>query len=489
MKKLHVYMLNSFIGPFVATFFISMFVLIMQSLWLYIDDLVGKGLEIRVIGELLYFMSLTLVPMGMPLAVLLASIMTFGNLGENYELTAMKSAGISLFRIMKPLIFLIIILTISAFYFSNNVLPYATLKARTLLMDIRRHSPELSFKEGVFVNDIDKYSIKVEKIDKETGVMYDMLIYDHSDKNANYQVTLAESGTMRSNLTGELMTVELFDGTTYTDEGLLDPGKKVAAPYRIIHFGKQRFGIQMDGNELQRSNEDDYKSHYAMQDISQLNQSIDSISRSMQLVISRRTQELMANDYIKSRDRDPVRDSVLMQETQGEFRGLDSLWQGMDIKEQARALESARSGAERIYMTRDLVLTNNESNVRRLNIEWHKKFSLSFACFIFFFIGAPLGAIIRKGGLGMPVIVSILLFIIYYVISMMGERAAREGSLMPWQGMWISSILLLPMGAWLTYISMNDSAVLSADAYKNFIKSLSGFFDKFTRKRKPASHA
>ena len=482
-------MLKSFAGPFVATFFISMFVLIMQSLWLYIDDLVGKGLEIGVIMQLLYYISLTLVPMGMPLAVLLASIMTFGSLGENYELTAMKSAGVSLYKIMKPLIVVIVLLTVAAFYFSNNVLPYANLKARTLLMDIRRHSPELVFKEGVFINDIEGYSIKVDKINKTTGVMYNMLIYNHTGSgtkrsgNLNYEVTRADSGIMELTHSGDYMWVELYNGFTYTDEGLL-MGNTVSFPFRKVKFDQQSFGILMPGNELERSNEDDYKSHYAMLNIKQLAHSADSIHQKMSKAKTMRANNLLDRNYIRSKIIDPKQDSLYMQENQGKVRSLDSLYKSMDIREQRRVLASAAQYAHDVDMFKDMSIRMDEGIIRKHDIEWHKKFSLSFACFIFFFIGAPLGAIIRKGGLGMPVIVSVFLFIIYYIISMMGERAARE-VLMPWFGMWLSSVLLLPLGAFLVYTAVNDSAVLNAESYTNMLKSLGNFFQK--RKKEDAS--
>lgn len=484
MKKLHSYMLKSFVGPFVATFFISMFVLIMQSVWLYIDDLVGKGLEMSVILQLFYYISLTLVPMGMPLAVLLASIMTFGGLGENYELTAMKSAGISLYRIMKPLIFLILILTVSAFYFSNNVLPMANLKARTLLMDIRKHSPELTFKKGVFINDIDKYSIFVADINKnETGMMYDMMIYNHTKISRNYEVTVADSGVMESNLTGDMMKVELYNGYTYTDEALQDLTKKPNFPFRTVKFGTQRFQIVMPGNELERSNEDDYKNHYAMLDIGQLQYSIDSIDQEIRPAKRKKTEDLLTHSYLKSTVRNHVQDSVYVLETKDELRGLDTLYRTMDIKEKKRIAEKAVQYAKDVQSSRDLRITDKENSIRRHKIEWHKKFTLSFACFIFFFIGAPLGAIIRKGGLGMPVIVSIFLFIVYYIIWMMGERSAREGALEPWQGMWLSSVILLPLGAFLTYTAMNDSAVLNADSYKILLRSVIDFFKRKKNKK------
>ncbi len=473
-------MLKSFIGPFVATFFISMFVLIMQFLWRYIDDLVGKGLEGHVISELLFYVSLTLVPMGLPLAVLLASIMTFGSLGENYELTALKAAGISLYRIMTPLIFLIVFFTIAAFFFSNNVLPYANLKASTLLYDIKRQKPELSLKEGVFINDIDGYSIKVDKIDKKSGLIHNLLIYNHTDKRGNYEVTIADSGIMEADPTGRFMEVELYSGYTYTDEGFKTNNNRTY-PYRRVRFDKQYFVIPLGDKDLQRSDDDLFKNSYGMLNIAQLDSMVGAVSSRLNTRKQRSAREMLRDNYVKKQERNAKRDSVIRLETQGEVKDLDSLYYSFDVEERKsvadQAVQFARNAQAR-HMNDLTINKRDEENIRKYNIEWHKKFTLSFACFIFFFIGAPLGGIIRKGGLGAPVVVSIFLFIVYYIIWMMGERAAREGVLEPWQGMWISSVILLPLGAILTYTAMTDSAVMSSESYTNFIKKIIGFFKK-----------
>lgn len=480
MKKLHIFMLKSFVGPFVATFFISMFVLMMQFLWRYIDDLVGKGLEGEVIAHLLFYVSLTLVPMGLPLAVLLASIMTFGNLGENYELTALKAAGISLYRIMQPLIFLIMFLTLAAFFFSNNVLPYANLKASSLLYDIKRQKPELSLKDGVFVNDMDGYSIKVDRTDKKTGLMHDLMIYNHSDATKNYEMTIADSGRMDADATGRYMEVRLYNGWSYTDEGYKDRNSKTF-PFRRVSFKKQFFLIPLEDNSLKRTDEDLFKNSYGMLNIKQLQHAEDSLGKDLERSQRNRVKQMLRQNYVKRKEYSPERDSAMMAKTRGRMLNLDSLARTMDAREEKnaadKALDYARS-AQNSYRGEVTIIDRQKEMIRRHQIEWHKKFTLSFACFIFFFIGAPLGGIIRKGGLGMPVVVSIFLFIVYYIIWMMGERAAREGALEPWQGMWISSVILLPLGAFLTYTAMTDSAVMSSESYTNFVKKIVGFFKR-----------
>ena len=276
-------MLKSFIGPFVATFFISMFVLIMQFLWRMIDEIVGKGLEFTVIAELLIYVATTLVPMALPLAVLLSSIMTFGSLGENYELIALKSAGISLYRIMKPLIILIICLTVFAFVFSNNILPVANLKFYSLLYDIRKQKPEMSFKEGIFTNDLEGYSIKIDKINKETGMMYNMLIYEHKDGSGNYDVTKADSGMMISDAKSNLMELVLYNGHSYTDEGMKNPGSRKTFPFRRLKFDKETVLIELPGTDLKRSDEDGFRSYSMMLNLKQLSHSIESARAAMKV--------------------------------------------------------------------------------------------------------------------------------------------------------------------------------------------------------------
>lgn len=474
-------MLKSFIGPFIATFFISMFVLIMQFLWRMIDEIVGKGLEISVIAELLIYVAATLIPMALPLAVLLASIMTFGNLGEHYELIALKSAGISLYRIMKPLIILIICLTFFAVFFSNNILPVANLKFYSLLYDIRRQKPEMSFKEGIFTNDLEGYSIKIDRINKKTGMMYNMLIYNHKDGNGNFEVTKADSGMMISDVKNNLMELVLFNGHTYTDEGMKDVSARKTFPFRRLKFEKETVLVELPGTDLKRTDENSFRSASMMLNLKQLNYTIDSVQKFLDVRKAGDAKKYLATNYQRSKNSSPKQDSVLRVQSYGLFSNADSLFSTFDPDEQKRALDNALQYARDVKQKNqdDLYYyVGQQENVIKNKIEWHRKFTLPFACFIFFFIGAPLGAIIRKGGLGMPVVVSVLLFIIYYIISMMGERSAREAVISPFMGMWISAIILLPLGVVLTYKSVTDSEMMSTDAYKAFFEKLMKFFSK-----------
>lgn len=478
MKKLYVFMLKSFAGPFVATFFISMFVLLMQMLWRYIDELVGKGLDFSVIVELLFYFSLSLVPMALPLAVLLSSIMTFGTLGENYELIALKSAGISLYRIMRPLIILIVCLSVFTFFFSNNILPIANMRAGNLLYDIQRHKPELSFKEGVFTNDLEGYSIKIDKINKNTGMMYNMLIYNHREIPGNYEVTRADSGIMVNNPNSIYMELVLFHGSTYTDESMKPNGRKTF-PFRRLKFDKQSVLIELPDNEFKRRDEDFITA--IMLNLKQLNYTIDSLQNKLDYRKREETTRMLKMNYEKNRSSSPYRDSVFREETLGMKGDIDSLYRKLDPEERKRAMETALQYARDVSnnMAKDMNYYKRQGEqIRKNQLEWHKKFTLPFACLIFFFIGAPLGGIIRKGGLGMPVVVSILLFIVYYVISMMGQRAAKEAVLSVWFGSWLSSLVLLPLGVLLTYKSVTDSEVMSGEAYVNFFKKMGSFFKK-----------
>ena len=348
------------------------------------------------------------------------------------------------------------------------------------MYDIKRQKPELSLKEGVFINDIEGYSIKVDKIDKKSGMMYNMLIYNHTDRRGNYEMTIADSGIMEADPTGRFMEVELYHGYTYTDEGLKSNNNKTY-PFRRVQFDKQYFVIPLGDKDLQRTDEDLFKNSYGMLNIAQLDSTVSALSLRLDSRKQRKAHDMLRDNYVKKQERNPKRDSVIREETRGIVRNLDSLYRTFDVEERKNTIDQAvqlARGAQTSHMNDLSINKRDEEAVRKYNIEWHRKFTLSFACFIFFFIGAPLGGIIRKGGLGAPVVVSIFLFIVYYIIWMMGERAAREGVLEPWQGMWISSVILLPLGAILTYTAMTDSAVMSSESYTNFIKKIIGFFKK-----------
>ena len=479
MKKLHLYMIKSFSGPFIATFFISIFVLLMQMLWRYIDDLVGKGLDFSIIVELLLYFCMSLVPMALPITVLLSSIMTFGTLGENYELIPLKSAGISLYRIMYPLIVFIVGLSLFAYFFANNILPVANLKMGSLMYDIRKHKPEVSFNEGIFTNDLEGYSIKVDRIDKESGMMYNMLIYNHTVVPGNYEVTRADSGLMVTYPNNNNLELRLFHGHTYTDQGM-EPEYRKTYPFRRLEFGRQSVLIQLPDTELKRTDEDLFRA------ATMLNQSqLKYMSDSLQGVVKQRKEmevgRLLSSSYLKNKNPAPETDSTLRAETQGKIGNIDSLFHTFAPEERQHAVNNALQYARDVQQSVQAdaaSILRQEEQIRKHQIEWHSKFTTAFACFIFFFIGAPLGAIIRKGGLGTPAVVSIFLFIVYYIISMIGQRAAREAAMTPCFGSWMPSFILLVLGVFLTYKSVTDSEMMSGESYANFLKKAAAFFKK-----------
>jgi len=475
MKRLHSFILKSFIGPLIFTFFICMFVLLMQFLWRYIDEFVGKGLDWTIIVEFMFYVAATLVPMALPLAILLASIMSFGNMGENYELIAMKAAGISLQRIMRPLIILVIFIGLGAFYFSNYVMPVASLKTSALLYDIKHQNPELILKEGVFTSDLPGFSIKVGQINKENGMIHDLLIYDHRDNRGNTQVTVADSGTMSTSADKLFMDLTLYSGNMYKEVKKSNRKEKEKHPSQRIKFDLYKTTISLPGNELKRTDEEKFRNSYRMLNLKQLARQRDTLEGELSEEKQRLAHQLTSYQYFKKESKSSRKDSLKQVLLNAKVWNADSLYQQLSLNDKltsiGNALSYSRKSKDRI--SKNIRIQNSKLKwIQKHTNEWHRKFTLSFACIIFFFIGAPLGAIIRKGGLGMPVIISVLFFIIYYIISMTGERAARELVLSPFMGMWISSIIILPLGIILTYKATTDSGILNIEAYINFFKKI-----------------
>ncbi len=477
VKRLHTFILKSYIGPFVLTFFIALFLLLMQFLWKYIDDLIGKGLDIGVIVELLFYATVTLVPMALPLAILLSSIMTFGNLGENNELMALKSSGISLVRIMFPLIIFIIMVCVGAFYFSNNVLPFTNLKMGSLLYDVRHQRPEVSIKEGMFTDAIEGYSIKISKKNKNTSMLYGLMIYDHSENKGNRKVTVADSATLKITSDNRYMVLTMYSGIGYTE--VVEKRKRKDQkkfPHRQEKFSEQRVLIDMSGLGFERTDESLFKNHYQMLNLDQLQYAVDSLEVTLDKRGKVFKKQLINSNYIKRVDV-KEKDSLwfLSDNIPLESLPIDSLFNSFVDNAKQRVYDQAMNNAR---STKSFVASSSTEFVskskwiKRHEIEWHRKFTLSFACLILFFIGAPLGAIIRKGGLGMPVVISVVFFIIYYVISISGEKSAKIGAWPSWLGMWLSSITLFPLGLFLTYKAANDSVILNIDTYLKSFKKL-----------------
>ncbi|MFT3740118.1 MAG: LptF/LptG family permease [Breznakibacter sp.] len=473
MKKLHLFILKSFTGPLVMTFFISLFILVMQFLWKYVDDLVGKGLEWYVLAELLFYASLQVVPMALPLAILLASLMTFGNLGENYELTAIKSAGVSLPRIMLPLIVLIAIVSYGAFKFSNNMLPVANLKLTTLIYDVRQTRPELDIKERIFYEGVGDFTIKIDDKNRQTNMMYNLMIYDHRDRlSRNSNVTLADSGSLKVSHDKKNMILTLYQGVRYDEKASNERRRlkpREMQSFRTDVFESQTALIELRGFDFSRSDEGLFKSSDKMKNLGQLKKDEDSIRKVRVLLVNEIGTRIKHNYFVRARSYEPA-DTVTRLTAIDKAKPLntDSVVDAMKVRDKQKVVENALRQARDVKMNieeQSRAVENEDKKIARHQMEMHRKFTLSFACLIFFFIGAPLGAIIRKGGLGMPVVVSVLFFIVYYIVNTFGEKMAREGIWDAWQGMWLSSFVLLPVGIFLTYKSATDSALLNSDAY------------------------
>ena len=484
MKKLHLFVLRTYAGPLIATFFVVVFILLMQFLWKYIDDLIGKGLELSVIAELLLYTSAGLVPLALPLAILLSSLMTFGNMGENFELTALKSAGISLQRIMSPLIILTVIMSIGAFYFSNRVLPYTNLKMRSLLYDVQQQRPEMQIREGIFYNGIDNYSIKISEKNHRTNMMYDIMIYDHTSKKGNLMVTIADSGFMRITEDKSYLVTTLYSGYNY--EEMEERARQLqhrTYPHRNDRFSEQVLIIELSGFDLQRTDEEAFRHNSQMMNIDQLSMTIDSLDGVLSEQVSDHTGNLMNSSFFKKEAYHRLVEDSLEKTDKPPFDvwGLEQTLTN-DQKRRAfdQALVDARLVRNQIISTKTNFDWRNKL-IRRYEIEWHRKFTLSFACLVFFFIGAPLGAIIRKGGLGMPAVISVLFFVIYYVIDISALKFVRELIIPPIPGIWISSLILLPVGIFLTYKATTDSVIMNTETYISYFKKIAGYFTRLFR--------
>lgn len=491
MKKLHKFVLLNYAGPLAMTFFISLFILVMQGLWRYVDDIVGKGLEISVMAELLFYVSLQVVPMALPLAILLAALMTFGNLGENYELTAMKASGISLFRIMRPMTVVTIIVCFLAFWFSNNVLPVANLKFYSLLYSVRQQRPELELKERVYYDGVDGFRIKVEHKDRETGMLYDLIIHDHRDRvNRNVNVTMADSGLMDIDSKAGMIRLVLFSGVTY-DEKVALSNKRLTDRDRLMYrhdeFNQEVFQIKVDGLDFSRTSEDAFKTNDRMKNMEQLSHDRDSLLWRTDSITD--VVKVDVKNYtLKKFNYKQRTDSTLAMaiDTSGTIC-LDTIINRLTLRKLHTQMQTALRivrGNKQIVDERMVSYQTEHLKVNRHEMEMHRKFTLPVACLLFFFIGAPLGAIIRKGGLGTPIVVSILFFIFYYVIDTFGAKMAREDVWPVWSGMWLSTSVLAVIGAFLTYKSATDSALFKSEAYARVADKIKYWIKKQREKKR-----
>lgn len=458
MRRLHRMIIGAFTGPLLITFIIVLFILVMQFLWKYVDDLMGKGLEWYVLLELMTYATASFVPLALPLAILLASIMTLGGLGENSELVPMRSAGMGLLRILFPLVVFVSVLSAGSYLFSNNILPVANLRFHSLLWDVTRKKPALNLQPGIFYNGIDGFSIRAMQKDPD-GTLHDVLIYDHRTPfQGNRTVVRARKGTMQRSTAGDFLLLILEDGHFYDERSpAKDRGKY---PLTRGTFKVDEIRLDLTGLGLDRTDEELFKDHYKMLSSAQLQLGRDSLLRQFD-ERTREQRDHLANTFAVIRKN----------ATQQGLVKIDSLQQDTagPTTEQLRnsyeaAMNMVRSNLSFLDQTAN-ERRSREEQIARFGIEWHRKRMLALACLIFFFIGAPLGAIIRKGGMGLPVVFAIIFFLIFHIVSFSTEKLVISGAFAPWPGMWVSSMVLIPIAALLTWKATTDSPLFDADAY------------------------
>lgn len=519
MKKLHWLIIKSFLGPFVVTFFISLFLFLMQFLWKYIGDLVGKGLEWYVILEFIFYSSAYLIPMALPLAVLLSSIMTFGNLGEQYELVAIKSSGISLLKSMRPMFIVLGILALLAFYSTNILIPKANLSWGALLYDVTHKKPAFNIQDGVFFKEIEGYAIRVGHKHEDGQTIDNVLIYTNSDNRGNQDVVLAKRGKMYLSDDERYLMMELYDGVQYQEMTSSRDYYKTF-PNNIMKFASYKMSIDMSALQFKRTKKELFKEDYRMLNVKELKQRIDSLEREMirkniflksyltpyfhfpdssdkiypiKITKGQRFYKNIGNfdEYIRANQ--PVASvKALPVQTEYSPRFLAPGVSNQPAEEKEinepvdNTLNDKQQNRERIFeealrsnRTVESIVAGQESEnenitdlLNKYKSEWHKKFTLAISCILLFFIGAPLGSIIRKGGFGLPLVISILIFIVYFIINVIGEKLAKEGIMDTFTGMWLSTFILLPVAIFITYKASTDSKLFDGDAYRRFFRKL-----------------
>lgn len=474
IKKLDVYILKKFLPLFLGAFFICLFVFMMQFTWRYIDELIGKGLSLDILGQFFWYMGITMIPMSLPLAILLASLITFGNMGEQLELLSMKAAGIPLIRIMRPVMLMVILLTGTSFYFQNKTAPDAQISLRTLLISMKQAQPAVEIPEGVFYNDIPNLNLYVEHKNVETGMLYQTIIYKTDQGFDRAQIVLADSGRLEMTADKLHLKLELWNGRQF--ENLQSQGlsmmQSAQTPFDRETFNYKQFIIDFDSNfELMDKNMlrdmPQAKSMWEIEtSVDSMNAELDSIGKMYYFEARARwfdVRRITKRDSVSLSKTKPLAfDTIMARTSPAEINSARQM-----------ALNTVRNINSELEW-KSISADTTDSFIRRHWVEWHQKITLSLACLLFFFIGAPLGAIIRKGGLGMPAVISVLIFIFYYIINTSGMKMARDGSWNIVYGMWISSAVLLPFGVFLTYKSNKDSVVFNAELYINFLRSIIG---------------
>jgi lipopolysaccharide export system permease protein len=476
IKKLDILIVRSFIGPFIASFFVTLFVLVLQFFWLWIDDFIGKGLDLLTTARLFAYVCATLVPLALPLAVLLSSIMTFGNLGERFELVAIKSAGISLLRFMQPLFLISILICGVSFLFNNYIIPVANLKMQTLRYDIVVAKPAFDIKEGVFYNKIDGYIIKIGKKEKNNSDIANILIYEHplgAYNSLQDNIIVADKGKMKVT-SDNFLEFDLENGTLYQETG-----QHLTTNTEFIRVGFKYYKkvFDLSSFKLTKSDDNAFKNNYQMLNIKQLTITIDSLKKkdNENLLRTNATmiQQLGFSKYIDSSWANIKSNPV------GKVKSFKNL---LPDSVQSNVFERSASMVNSIrnsFDQNDLIFTNEQKELRLHQVAWHDKLTMSLACLVLFLIGAPLGSIIRKGGVGMPLVFAVIFFVIFYLLNNYGSKFVKEGVLTPFAGMWMATYILLPIGIFLTYKALHDSQLFNKEFYFRLLKTAKRLWEKF----------
>lgn len=471
IKKLDILIVRSFIGPFIATFFITLFVLILQFFWLWIDDFVGKGVDGPIFLKLIVYLSATLVPLTLPLAILLSSIMTFGNLGETFELVAIKSAGISLLRFMRPLFILALLLTGLAFVFNNNVIPVANLKMRTLHTDIVNKKPAFDLKEGVFYTTLPGYAIKVGKKEKDDSTLRNVIIYENNP-GLQDNIIIAETGIMKVSPDQRFLVFTLKDGWWYEERGAR---RSINTDYIRLGFKEYKKVLDLSSLQMNMTSDSAYRDRYEMLSVRQLGKGIDSMEKVKRGYTEKVRRELLGylsfNAYLDTGWADvkipPVK-AKTFDELLPDSARLNTL-------EQSIGYATSIKNALQVYAAE---YSSQNSDYRQQLIEWHQKFTMAAAVLVLFLIGAPLGSIVRKGGIGTPVVFAVIFFVIFFLLNNFGKKFVKEELLQPVAGMWMATFILGAIGIFLTYKALHDSQLMNREFYFRIFRKIRAFIKK-----------
>lgn len=474
IKKLDIFICKQFGMLFLGTFFICLFVLMMQFLWRYVDELVGKGLTVEVLAQFFWWMGLMMVPQALPLAILLSSLITFGNLGESSELTAIKSAGISLTRTFSSLVIVSSFISVTSFVFQNNIGPYSTIKLSQLLVSMKQKNPELEIPEGVFYDGIPNSNIYVQKKDVKSGKFYGIMIYRMSNSYEDSEIILADSGMLQTTAEKQHLLLTLWNGEWFSNQAQ-EVGRDAAAPFRRETFLEKKTLIDFNG-DFDMTDAALFSGDARGKGLAKLYRDLDSLQQNNDS-IGRVFYNEVQMSYYNAASISRADTLAAIKEAGKKAFNVDSAFARLNNDGKRSVLDIARSQVQAVSADMEfkaMVMEDANRMIRQHEIEMYKKFVLSLSCLIFFFIGAPLGTIIRKGGLGIPVIVSVLVFIVYYILDNSGYQMARRGIWAIWFGELLATMVLVPLAVFVTYKANKDSAVFNFDAYRNLLMNLLG---------------